>query len=195
MNVIALVVSVAAFAVSSVFAIKQLRSARVANNTVVTIELLAREWRTEEFLESEDYVLNKLTKEHSPNQGTSGLPFEARKHVTRFAQFYSSLGMMWVFNAVDKSLIMSTVSYRVQAAWIALEPYIMTERRMGRPAYLTFFEHLACVASEADTVQLQKSLGLRTFRPPSEGYGQAIPARKETPNTQESQGIGPPSKS
>jgi len=195
MNVIALVVSIAAFSVSSIFAIKQLRSARVANNTVVTIELLAREWRTEEFLESEDYVLNKLAKEHSPDQGTSGLPFEARKHVTRFAQFYSSLGMMWVFNAVDKSLIMSTVSYRVQAAWLTLEPYIMTERRAGRPAYLTFFEHLACVASEADTLQLQQRLGLRTFRSPSGGYGQDIPRKKEAPNAQESQGIDPLSES
>jgi hypothetical protein len=106
MNVIALAVSIAAFAVSSIFAIKQLRSARIANNTAVTIELLAREWRTEEFLESEDFVLNKLAKEYSPDQGISGLPFEVRKHVTRFAQFYSSLGMMWVFDAIDKSLIM-----------------------------------------------------------------------------------------
>jgi len=184
MNVIALVVSIAAFAVSSIFAIKQLRSARIANNTAVTIELLAREWRTEEFLESEDYVLNKLAKEYSPDQGISGLPFEVRKHVTRFAQFYSSLGMMWVFDAVDKSLIMSTVSYRVRAAWIALEPYIMAERKTGQPVYLSFFEHLACVVSEADTLQLQRSLGLRNFRPPSERPGQAIPVKKEVPNGQ-----------
>jgi hypothetical protein len=184
MNVIALVVSIAAFAVSSIFAIKQLRSARIANNTAVTIELLAREWRTEEFLESEDYVLNKLAKEYSPDQGISGLPFEVRKHVTRFAQFYSSLGMMWVFDAIDKSLIMSTVSYRVRAAWIALEPYIMAERKTGRPVYLSFFEHLACVVSEADTLQLQRSLGLRNFRPPSERSGQAIPVKKEVPNGQ-----------
>ena len=195
MNVIALAVSAAAFTVSSIFAIKQLRSARIANNTAVTIELLAREWRTEEFLESEDFVLNKLAKEYSPDKGVSGLPFEMRRYVTRFAQFYSSLGMMWVFDAVDKSLIMSTVSYRVQAAWIALEPYIMTERRMGRPAYLTFFEHLACVTSEADTLQLQRSLGLRSFGPASERSGQTVPAEKEIPPTRGStvsaEGIDP----
>jgi hypothetical protein len=184
MNVIALAVSIAAFAVSSIFAIKQLRSARIANNTAVTIELLAREWRTEEFLESEDFVLNKLAKEYSPDQGISGLPFEVRKHVTRFAQFYSSLGMMWVFDAIDKSLIMSTVSHRVQAAWVASEPYIIAERRIGKPVYLSFFEHLACVASEADTLQLQRSLGLRNFRPASERSGQTVPAEKEIPPTQ-----------
>jgi hypothetical protein len=184
MNIIALVVAVAAFAVSSIFAIKQLRSARIANNTAVTIELLGREWRTDEFLESEDFVLNKLANEYSPDEGISGLPFEVRRHVTRFAQFYSSLGMMWVFDAIDKSLIMSTVSYRVKAAWAALEPYIVAERRIGRPVYLSFFEHLACVASEADTLQLQRSLGLRNFRPASEQSGQTVPAEKEIPTAQ-----------
>ncbi|WP_212987141.1 hypothetical protein [Actinoplanes auranticolor] len=93
MNLIAVVISVSAVVASSLFALRQLRSMRRSDDTLVAIELLTRECRTTEFLESEDFVVSELPKE-SAEGGIAALPAEARRHVSRVGLYYSSLGFL-----------------------------------------------------------------------------------------------------
>ena len=161
LNTAALLLSIIALTVSTIFAHRQLATARTSNLTLVTIELLTRECRTDEFLESEEYVLNKLSAEHKPDRGVGGLPFSARKHVQRIGLYYSGLGMMSVFRVVDDKLLIATVSYRVRKAWSILCPYVMAEREIRQGTFLSYFEHLASIAFDMDVTSVQKILGLR----------------------------------
>lgn len=165
-NLTAMVVSVLALTVSAFFASRQLRSAQTSTSVAVTIELLTRERRSDEFLESEDYVLRRLPVEHAPHGGVSGLPLEARKHVERVGLYYASLGMMSVFTAISDEMLISTVGiYRISRIWELLEPYITVERGLRKASYLAFFEHLAVLAAKADVPALHRRLGLRKFGP------------------------------
>jgi hypothetical protein len=175
LNTAALLLSIIALTVSTIFAHRQLATAKTSNLTLVTIELLTRECRTDEFLESEDYVLNKLSTEHKPDRGVAGLPFSARKHVLRIGLYYSGLGMMSVFRAVDDKLLIATVSYRVRKAWSILCPYIMAERELRKGTFLSYFEHLASMAFDMDVSSVQKILRLRRVVDSSESEAQPTP--------------------
>jgi hypothetical protein len=163
LNLTAIGLSVAALAVSTFFASRQLRSAQASNSTLVAIELLTRETRTEEFLESEDYVWNKLSDDYSAEGGVSGLPLHVREHVIRVGFYYSGLGIMAVFKAVEPNLLISTVYYRVTKSWLILSPYIARERELRGSDYLGFFEHLACLCTAADVPKLRRRLRLQKF--------------------------------
>jgi hypothetical protein len=125
------------------------RGAQRSNATVVALDLLTQEARPEELLESEDYILRRLRDAHGPDGGVDGLPEEARKHVTRIALFYSSLGMMLTMDSVDQDVLVRAVSYRVLRHWAILEPYIMRERQIRKSRYMAHLEHLAAVAAAA----------------------------------------------
>ncbi|MEU7673601.1 hypothetical protein AB0C42_02160 [Micromonospora taraxaci] len=65
-----------------VFAVRQLRSAQTANQTLVAIELLTRDRSSDEFIRAEDFVLNELAgRRPPPGISVSTLPLEARHHV------------------------------------------------------------------------------------------------------------------
>ena len=159
-NIIAVLISLAAIALSSVFAMHQLRSVRRSNSTVVAIELLTRECRSDDFLESEEFVLYQLPN-HSPDAGVGGLSPQGRRHVARVGLYYSALGALSVFGGIEDQMILSLVPTRSRRAWFALEPYIMAERALRSPTYLSFFEHLVCMIAEADLVKSHQELGLQ----------------------------------
>ncbi|MEK8106378.1 hypothetical protein NKG94_16340 [Micromonospora sp. M12] len=78
-----------------IFALRQLRSAQTANQTLVAIELLTRDRSSDEFLRAEDFVLKELTVRHPPpHVSVSDLPAEARHHVVRLSLYYNGLGQM-----------------------------------------------------------------------------------------------------
>jgi hypothetical protein len=161
LNATAVMISLIALAISTTTTISQLRMTRSSNLTLVTLELLTRESRTDEFLESEDFILHRLSNEHSPDVGVFSLPFEARKHVQRIGQYYAGLGMILVFRAVDSALLLGAIHWRVQVAWSLLGPYVVAERALRNNQYLSYFEHLACVARDADKAQVLEKQGVR----------------------------------
>jgi hypothetical protein len=177
-NFAAIVISLSALALSAFFGSRQLRSMQKANSTVVAIELLTRECRSAEFLESEEYVLHELSKE-SPDNGVNGLPPEHRRHVSRVGLYFSSLGALSVFGGIETRMIVALVPARARRAWSALEPYILAERRLASPTYLSFFEHLVCLIADADPAKHHKSLGLRKLASYSTKSG-PIPAAART---------------
>lgn len=163
MNVMALGTSVAAFVSSVFFSGRQLRVSQTANNAMVAVEMLSRERRTDEFMDSEDFVLNQLGQRHPPNKGVYALPIEARRHVTRIALYYNSLGQLAANRAVDPWLVVSTAAYRTRQAWKILEPYVRAERAAGSARYMSHFEHLAHLASQPDRKHFRRLARLRRF--------------------------------
>ena len=168
MNATAITVSITALFASILIGIRQVRMAREqvlaaqsSNSTQVEINLLTQECRSEQFLDSEEFVLRRLRDAHTPGAGVDGLPAEARKHITRIALFYSSLGMMSTKGAVDHASLISTTHYRVRRSWDVLEPYILQERKIRKSTYMAYFEHLAALAEESDLPALHRSLGLK----------------------------------
>ncbi|GIE98537.1 DUF4760 domain-containing protein [Paractinoplanes rishiriensis] len=166
LNVAAIVISLCAAAFSAFFGLRQLRSMQRANSTTVAIELLTRECRSNEFLDSEEFVLYKLSGS-PPDDGVNGLPPEQRRHVSRIGLFFSSLGALSVFGGIETRMIVSLVPTRARRAWLALEPYIIAERRLRSPTYLSFFEHLVCLIADADPAKHHDGLGLRKMGLPS----------------------------
>src|SRR5262249_33204746 len=108
-------------------------------------------------------VLDRLSREHSPEGGVAGLPLEARKHVLRVGRYYASLGHVTVFGAVDERMVLSIIHYRIRLAWYVLEPFVKTERELRQAPFFNFFEHIACRSAEINTSDLLKSLDLRMF--------------------------------
>ena len=166
LNIAALVVSLCAATFSAFFGLRQLRSMQRANSTTVAVELLTRECRSNEFLDSEEFVLYKLSG-HPPDSGVNGLPPEARRHASRIGLFFSSLGALSVFGGIETRMIVSLVPTRARRAWLALEPYIIEERKLRSPTYLSFFEHLVCLIADADSAKNLEGLGLRKMGLPS----------------------------
>jgi hypothetical protein len=170
-NAAAIVISLVALAASIFIGARQVRIMRKSNSAIVAIELLTQECRREIFLASEHYVLKELRAEHEPDAGVDALPDEARRHVTRLAQYYSSLGMMVALDVVDQTLLISAAHYRVRRAWAILEPYVLTERARRKSTYMAYFEHLAAVAGESDLPAMHRELGLKKIGHFSEAYG------------------------
>ncbi|WP_433131257.1 DUF4760 domain-containing protein [Micromonospora sp. CA-240977] len=147
-----------------VFAVRQLRSAQTANQTLVAIELLTRDRSSDEFLRAEDFVLNELTVRHpAPDVSVSDLPAEARHHVVRLSLYYNGLGQMLAFAAVDPRLLVGTVSYRSRQAWRTLEPYILAERARRGETYLSHFEHLVHLATHNPWAMAVRKFDLKRF--------------------------------
>jgi hypothetical protein len=163
-----LAVSVAALLVSAIFALRQLRSARTANNTVVAVELLTRELLSDWFQQSEAYIVDRLAAENDPAGGIEELPPDVRAHVYRVAWFYASLGHLVVFGAINERMVLSIVKYRLLRVWPILEPYFRRERELRNPNSMMFFTHLAFRAEELSDDVLRRKLRLREFGPMSE---------------------------
>lgn len=162
-DVITLVISAAALGISSFIAVRQLRSTKTSNDMIVAVEMLSREITTDAFQDSEDYIFERLTREHSPELGVRGLPSEARRHILRVGWYYSNLGGLAVFGAVNERIILSMVNYRVRRSWYILEPYIRAERRITGAPFFGFFEHLAFRAAAKPASGLHKGLKLQKF--------------------------------
>ncbi|PYC65550.1 hypothetical protein C7C45_28370 [Micromonospora arborensis] len=163
-NVVAACGSAIAVVVTVVFALRQLRSAQTANQTLVAIELLTRDRSSDEFLRAEDFVLNELTVRHPPpHVSVSDLPAEARHHVVRLSLYYNGLGQMLAFAAVDPRLLVGTVSYRSRQAWRVLEPYILAERAQRGETYLSHFEHLVHMATHNPWAMAVRKFNLKRF--------------------------------
>jgi len=152
-NAVALSVSVLALTMSTLLALRQLRTTRAsgqdANHTQVLLRLNG-EYRTDEFQASEEFVLERLAEEHDPELGIGRLPAEARRHVRRVGHYYADYGMLAALPTVDSDRIVGVVHFRVREAWVALEPYVKAERRDRGNSYWRYFEHLACLAAVVD---------------------------------------------
>lgn len=174
--VVALVVSVAALAVSSLLSWRQLTSMRHANHLPVTIELLTRDFMDESFQASERLALTGLPAA-DPDAGFSGLPEPLRSAAFRTAWFYDSIGILVAFGFVDERLVVATINYRIRQVWRAVAPYARVERDLRGAPFLDFLEDLAARAFAKDPNRLHHSLGLHRVDPAMVGLARQGAAR------------------
>jgi hypothetical protein len=141
-NILALVVAIVSLALSATLALRQLFMMRHANQLPMFVEL-NQEFRSQDFTESESFVLHKLATEASADNGVLLLPPEVLRHVNRLTTFYNILGALIIFKVAKESIIVPILGYRASRAWDALEPFILKEREIrGTPYFVCYFEDL-----------------------------------------------------
>lgn len=185
-DVLSIVLSGLALAISALVAARQLRLARHTNLLPVMIDMF-REFRGREFKEQLGYIEERLWEDCPPQDtGTVDLPEAAKERVVSVASFFNTVGLLVAHGVIGKVIPASYMGGSVLRAWSRLAPYIQTERvRRGDPNYYCFFEHLAAVADATSPDQLAGLLKLRkmpedwTFQ--RHAAAPAPPARIDSP--------------
>jgi hypothetical protein len=157
LNVASLMAALFAVAISSWLAMRQSAIMRHANEVPLLTETF-KEYRSPAFQRNEHYVVTKLAEENPPELGISCLPEEARIAATSLITFFNIMGSVLVFNMIDEALVVPLLGYRANQDWMALEPYILTERRRrAHDAFASYFEDFVCRC--------------RDHQPPMQAYG------------------------
>ncbi|MER6514628.1 hypothetical protein ABT158_47995 [Nonomuraea sp. NPDC001636] len=160
-NVFALVLSVLALVVSSITALKQYAMMRHANEVPILVDLM-QEFRTDEFQQSETYVIERLAAEHDPDLGCSRLPDEPRLAVNAVTAFFSGFGALVAMRMADDALVVPLIGYRANRAWIALEPFIRRERELRGPndgvRYLLRGPGVSCTGTDTVGQRLRSAI-------------------------------------
>jgi hypothetical protein len=140
LNVLAVAVSFGALAVSLVFATRQTRIMWQSNQVPLFVDLIT-EFRSKEFQHAEQYVLHKLGKEHSPDNGLLGLPDPARFAAATVQSFFGTVGQPVMHGIISEASTVSTIGQRGSRVWDELEPFIAEERRIrGDDDFAMFYE-------------------------------------------------------
>ncbi|MEV5568713.1 hypothetical protein AB0L06_01575 [Spirillospora sp. NPDC052269] len=144
LSIVSLALSTFSVITSVVLLSRQTTFIRQSNHLPVSVDL-AREFRSDDFLEAQNYVVNTLKTEHSPDAGVSELPLEARKAIDKVTSYFTGLGAMVAQGILDEPFATNFMGYRANLIWIALEPYILRERSLRNDSdYLIFYEDLIC---------------------------------------------------
>jgi hypothetical protein len=144
LSVVSLVISLVSLLTAARLAVRQSALMRHANELPIFIEL-TQEFRSPDFQHAEEYVLRKLATEHSPDLGISNLPEDAKVAVSTVLTFFSTFGAYIAFGLADEKIVISIFGYRANRAWVALEPYILGERKLRNDDYHAgYFEDLIC---------------------------------------------------
>ena len=162
LNLIGILLSVAALSTSTVLLIRQTVFMRHANEISVSVTMY-QEYRSAEFQAAQDYVLYSLAGSFDPAMGLSHLPSEARVPSSKVAAYYNSLGTLVTLGLVDERFAVSLLGIGANRTWNTLEPYIFKEReiRVDRDVW-AFYEDFVCRARE--NLPLANSYGLKFKR-------------------------------
>jgi hypothetical protein len=128
-NVIAIVLSAAAFGTSAYLALQHRAEQRRANLLPYYTRLFD-EFRTLEFHDHYEYLCTRLQVEHDPQLGISGLPDNARRAIYHVAYLFQGIGMLWLLDIVSDQ-VLTTIDVRVVQAWDAIAPYVQHEREIN----------------------------------------------------------------
>src|SRR3954447_4629708 len=157
LNVTAVMASLLALAVSSTFAIRQIRLARQAHQ-VPAMDFL---WimRSPKFLRSEEDLWAELPKQDL-SLPFRDLPEALRDEAESILSFYQKVAYLVGLGIVDVRLAILPVHYRAPRTWAAVEPFIRNERfhRGDELAFYNAFEHLVGTIQRADIVRMSNSI-------------------------------------
>jgi hypothetical protein len=161
LNIMTLVISLAALAVSSVFAIRQIGTARNANQLPVVIEIL-REFWSPEFRQQEELLWDKL-KDQGDDVAYSQLPVNLRKAADSVCSTYMMLAYVVSLGIADRKFAIFPISYRVDRTWNAVSPFVARERKLRGPDPLffsvleSFVEFIKCQDIQSIVKEFNKS--------------------------------------
>lgn len=141
-SIAGLFLSIVAVAISTVFLFRQTTFQRHANQIPISVNL-AREYRSIEFQEAQDYVLSSLATDCDPSLGFSKLPDDSRTPAYKVASYFTSLGSLVVHGMADERFVVSILGFPADRSWSVLEPYIVSEREIRNDVdFLAFYEDL-----------------------------------------------------
>jgi hypothetical protein len=128
LNIMALVISLAALAVSSLFAIRQIGAARNANQLPIMNDIFG-EIRSAQFRRQEEILWDKLpTLGH--DVAYSQLPDDLREAADNVYLTYLMLAYVVSLRIVDRKLAILPVHYRVVRTWDVVSPFVVQERKL-----------------------------------------------------------------
>jgi hypothetical protein len=136
LNITALIISLAALAVSSFLAIRQIGTARNTNQLAVVNETL-REFWSPNFRHQEELLWDKL-KDQGEDVAYSQLPGNLREAADSVCSVYLMLAYVVSVRIVDWKLAILPISYRVVRTWEAVSPFVVRERKL-RGHEVSFF--------------------------------------------------------
>ncbi|MEU8607719.1 hypothetical protein AB0C29_06935 [Actinoplanes sp. NPDC048791] len=170
-SAMAMVVSVLALGITSTLTRAQVRSMRKANDLPVMIELLIKEYVSDEFQARHRLVTETLPTVDA-SLGFEGLAEPLRTAAYRVAWYYNATGGLIALNTVDELMFVGGINFRVRHAWSAMEAHIYAERaRRGAP-FLDGFEHLAarCFANDPQILQQKRKFEKVPAAAPEAGF-------------------------
>lgn len=159
-NLVALIFSVLAIAVSGWMALRQTRIMRQANQLPIIVELF-QEFRGQSIQDSERFILLELRRQHDPNLGYTNLPEPAKAHVHNINTFFISIGVLIAYGVIDAEIMITIIGYRAQQIWSVLEPFVRREREIRGSSYGDYFEDFVsrCCRTPPETLMEQLKLG------------------------------------
>lgn len=173
LNLVALVISLAALVISMLLTLRQLRLANSENHLPVVLDTF-KETRVPAWFEAQEYVLNELAKDHKPDCGYRGLPEQARSRATVVGTFYDDLGKLVAHGMIEQNLVIGSYGTNIVRLWDALAPYVYTERRKHGLNFWIYFEDLAARTAATHPSVVYADLRLRS-RPPRQEADVAEP--------------------
>jgi hypothetical protein len=129
LSIAAVLISVLAAGLSTALAARQARFMRQANHLPVIMDLL-NEFRSVEFNERYEYVCARLQQDHSPSEGVTGLPREARSAVYDVVYFYQLFATLVGLGILDEKPIIAVLNHRIVRVWQAVKPFALREREL-----------------------------------------------------------------
>lgn len=146
-NVIAIVLSLAAIASSTLTAIRQADLMKRSNHLPAYLSLL-NEFRSVVFNDHYHYICEKLNAEHDARAGIRGLPDEVRRAVYDIGYFYQNFVALRQLDIVDDQVI-TAMNFRIIHVWQAIAPYVIRERELMAARGMQLMEILESYATAA----------------------------------------------
>jgi hypothetical protein len=144
--------------------IRQIRLASGANHLPVVLDAFNAS-RSPQWFEAQEYILNKLPREHAAGCGWRDLPQQARDHVNTIGLFYDDLGKLVAHRMIRQNLVIGSYGEMIVHLWDVLAPYVYQERRAHMPHFWVYFEDLAARTAKTPPQAVYSQLRLHR-RPP-----------------------------
>ncbi|WP_433360157.1 hypothetical protein ACQPZX_26230 [Actinoplanes sp. CA-142083] len=149
-NLLALIVALAAVVTSSILAWRALRLNHNANHLPVVLEALKAQ-RSGKFTRQEAELWDELPK-HDVSLGFTNLPEPIRGDAFEISCYYQHLGCLAEYGVADWDFIAVQITYRMLRTWDCIKPYVDAERqyRGSQNSFLNSYERFAEKARVAD---------------------------------------------
>lgn len=141
-DVLAIVISLAALTVSAVLALRQTRTAAAGYALPVVLEVFDQ-FRTPEFFTARQYVYHSLSKEFDPPVPLPDLPVEPQTTVRMVAGRYDDLGKLVAHGIIDEDLVIGSNGTAIRKVWRAVEPFVLLDRAENDATTWCYLEDLA----------------------------------------------------
>jgi hypothetical protein len=149
-NVLALLVALAAVATSTFLARLALRLNHNANLMRIVLEALEKQ-RRGKFTATEIALLEELPK-HEAGLGFARLPAPVLEDAFEVACYYQHLSTLAEYGVADWDFIAVQVEHRMLKVWDCIQPYVYAERnyRGNENGFLNNYERFAARVRSAD---------------------------------------------